>query len=106
MRRAETVLSIIHERGKRGLPLKDVYRQLFNPDLYIKAYARIGRNNGALTEGITTETVDGMNLRKIESIIAENRIIENLVCISRRNFMFPLLFTVKTGAFTYKLIAK
>ena len=73
MRRAETVLSIIHERGKRGLPLKDVYRQLFNPDLYIKAYARIGRNNGALTEGITTETVDGMNLRKIESIIEDLR---------------------------------
>jgi len=71
MRTAETVLSIIHERGKRGLPLEDVYRQLFNPDLYIKAYARIGRNNGALTEGITAETVDGMNLRKIESIIED-----------------------------------
>lgn len=73
MRTAETVLSIIHERGKRGLPLEDVYRQLFNPDLYIKAYARIGRNNGALTEGITSETVDGMNLRKIESIIEDLR---------------------------------
>ena len=73
MRTAETVLSIIHERGKRGLPLEDVYRQLFNPDLYIKAYARIGRNNGALTEGITAETVDGMNLRKIESIIEDLR---------------------------------
>ncbi len=73
MRRAETVLSIIHERGKRGLPLEDVYRQLYNPDLYIKAYARIGRNNGALTKGITAETVDGMNLRKIESIIEDLR---------------------------------
>ncbi len=73
MRTAETVLSIIHERGKRGLPLEDVYRQLFNPDLYIKAYARIGRNNGALTEGITAETVDGMNLRKIENLIEDLR---------------------------------
>ena len=73
MRKAETVLSIIHERGKRGLPLEDVYRQLFNPDLYIKAYARIGRNNGALTEGITAETVDGMNLRKIENLIEDLR---------------------------------
>jgi hypothetical protein len=27
MRNAETVLGIIHERGKRGLPLEDVYRQ-------------------------------------------------------------------------------
>lgn len=73
MRTAETVLSIIHERGKRGLPLEEVYRQLFNPDLYIKAYARIAKNAGALTEGITAETVDGMNLRKIESIIEDLR---------------------------------
>jgi len=73
MRTAETVLSIIHERGKRGLPLEDVYRQLFNPDLYIKAYARISKNAGALTEGITAETADGMNLRKIENIIEDLR---------------------------------
>ena len=73
MRTAETVLSIIHERGKRGLPLEAVYRQLFTPDLFIKAYARISKNAGALTEGITAETVDGMNLRKIESIIEDLR---------------------------------
>ncbi len=30
MRNAETVLGIIHERGRQGLPLEDVYRQLFN----------------------------------------------------------------------------
>ncbi len=73
MRTAETVLSIIHERGKNGLPLEDVYRQLFNPDLYIKAYARIAKNAGALTEGITNETADGMNLRKIENILEDLR---------------------------------
>ena len=39
-RDAETVLGIIHERGKRGLPLEDVYRQLFNPDLFLKAYGK------------------------------------------------------------------
>jgi hypothetical protein len=33
MRTAETLLNIIQERGKRGLPLDDVYRQLYNPDL-------------------------------------------------------------------------
>lgn len=73
MRTAETVLSIIHERGKRELPLEDVYRQLYNPDLYIKAYSRIAKNAGALTEGITAETADGMNLKKIENIIEDLR---------------------------------
>ena len=36
MRNAETVLGIIHDRGKRGLILEDLYRQLFNPDLYLR----------------------------------------------------------------------
>jgi len=69
MRNAETVLGIIHERGVRGLNLEDVYRQLFNPDLYLRAYGRIYRNAGAMTKGTTDETVDGMSLEKVGAII-------------------------------------
>jgi len=69
MRTAETVLSIIRERGERGLPLTDVYRQLYNEELYLKAYGRIYRNDGAMTRGITKETVDGMSQEKIASIV-------------------------------------
>jgi group II intron reverse transcriptase/maturase len=69
MRTADQVLSIIHERGKRGLPLERVYRLLFNPALYLKAYGKIYRNNGALTPGSTEETVDGMSMSTIEAII-------------------------------------
>ncbi len=73
MRKAETVLAVIHDRGKRGLPLEDVYRQLFNPDLYLRAYGKIYRNVGAMTPGSTPETVDGMSQRKIDEIIAALR---------------------------------
>ncbi len=69
MRTAATVLSIIHERGKRGLPLEDLYRQLYNPDLYLRAYARLYHHDGALTPGATEETADGMTLAKIDRII-------------------------------------
>src|SRR3954462_10420211 len=69
MRDAETTLAIIRERGSRGLHLEDVYRRLYNPDLYLKAYGRIYRNAGATTKGATGETVDGMSLGKITSII-------------------------------------
>lgn len=69
MRNAETVLGIIRDRGRRGLPLEDVYRQLFNRDLYLLAYGKIARNAGALTPGATAETVDGMSLAKIDAII-------------------------------------
>jgi group II intron reverse transcriptase/maturase len=73
MRDAETVLTIIQERGKRGLPLEDIYRQLYNPMLYLRAYAKLYPNDGAMTPGSTTETVDGMSLAKIEQLIDDIR---------------------------------
>ncbi len=73
MREAETILNIIRERGRRGLPLERVYRLLFNPKLYLKAYGKIYRNDGAMTPGSTGEIVDGMSLAKIEAIIAALR---------------------------------
>jgi group II intron reverse transcriptase/maturase len=69
MRDADTILTIIRERGGRGLPLEGVYRQLYNPALYLRAYGRIYRNDGAMTHGVTAETVDGMSLAKIQGII-------------------------------------
>ena len=69
MRSADTVLGLIRERGKRGLPLERVYKLLFNPALYLRAYGRIAKNHGALTPGTTLETADGMSLVKIEAII-------------------------------------
>src|SRR5437867_2495615 len=69
MRDAETTLNIIEDRGKRNLPLENVYRRLYNPDLYLRAYGRLYRNEGAMTKGTTPETVDGMSQRKIEEVI-------------------------------------
>jgi hypothetical protein len=65
MRTAETVLAVIRQRGERKLPLDDVYRQLFNPALYLHAYGKIYRKRGAMTRGTTSETVDGMSQAKI-----------------------------------------
>lgn len=69
MQSAETVLDVIRERGRRCLPLERIYRQLFNPQLFLMAYGRIYRNSGAMTPGVTGETVDGMSRVKIDTII-------------------------------------
>jgi group II intron reverse transcriptase/maturase len=69
MRTAEMELNIIRERGRRGLPLERLYQQLYNRDLYLCAYGKLYRNEGALTPGTTAETVDGMTLAKIDVII-------------------------------------
>ncbi|PKW18662.1 hypothetical protein A8926_6775 [Saccharopolyspora spinosa] len=32
---AETVLGVLRERGRRGLPCNELFRQLFNPQMYL-----------------------------------------------------------------------
>src|ERR1700716_2084696 len=68
LQNAETVLGVLRERGRRGLPCNELYRQVFNPELYLLAYGRIYSNQGSRTPGATTETVDGMSLDKIRRI--------------------------------------
>jgi retron-type reverse transcriptase len=69
MQSAETVLDVLRERGRRGLPCDELYRQMFNPQLYLLAYGRIYSNQEAMTPGATEETVDGMSMDKIDRII-------------------------------------
>lgn len=69
MREAERFLHVIRTRGQRGLPLERVYRLLFQRDLYLRAYAKLQSNAGAMTRGATADTVDGMSLAKIDAII-------------------------------------
>jgi retron-type reverse transcriptase len=73
MQNAETVLGVLRERGRRGLPCTELYRQLFNPQLYLLAYGRIYSNKGAMTPGVTGETADGMSRDKIDRIIEAMR---------------------------------
>jgi group II intron reverse transcriptase/maturase len=73
MQNADVLFSILRERGKQGLPLERVYRMLFNPTLYYRAYSKLAPNKGAMTKGSTPETVDGMSLAKIERLIAALR---------------------------------
>ena len=70
---AENYLCVIQSRGQRGLPLKRVYRNMRNRDLFLKAYGKIYANKGATTIGTDpTDTIQGMSIARI------NRIIEQL----------------------------
>jgi hypothetical protein len=40
MQSAATVLGVLRERGRRGLPCTELYRQMFNPQLYLLVYGR------------------------------------------------------------------
>src|SRR5689334_1151831 len=69
MQTAEVVLGVLRERGRKGLPCTQLYRQMFSKDLYLLAYGNIYSNSGAMTPGASAETADGMSEDKIEQII-------------------------------------
>jgi retron-type reverse transcriptase len=70
MQEAAVVLSVLRERGRKGLPCTQLYRQMFNRDLYLLAYGNVYSNQGAMTPGVSGETADGMSEDKSSEIIA------------------------------------
>jgi group II intron reverse transcriptase/maturase len=68
MQEAAVVLDVLRERGRKGLPFTQLYRQMFNKDLYLLAYGNIYSNQGAMTPGAGGETADGMSEDTIDQI--------------------------------------
>jgi len=91
MQTAEVVLSVLRDRGRKGLPCTQLYRQMFNKDLYLLAYGNIYSNQGAMTPGVSEETADGMSEEKIEQITGLMRLEKyrfspaRRVCIPKKN---------------------
>jgi group II intron reverse transcriptase/maturase len=73
MQDAGTVLDVLRERGRKGLPCDELYRQMFSKSMYLLAYGNIYPNQGAMTPGAGSETADGMSEAKIDQIIAAMR---------------------------------
>lgn len=73
MRETKTILAVIQTRGSQKLPLERLYKSLYNMELYLMAYSKLYPNSGAMTEGATNETVDGMSIKKIENLIDDIR---------------------------------
>jgi group II intron reverse transcriptase/maturase len=87
MQEAEVVLSVLRERGRRGLPLTQLYRQMFNRNLYLLAYGNIYSDQGAMTPGASAETADGMSEGKIEQITGLMRCERYRFAPARRVFI-------------------
>lgn len=69
MQNANRILQAIRKLGEKRIPLSRVYRSLYYEELFLAAYARIYKNDGALTPGTTNDTADGTNLADIRKII-------------------------------------
>jgi group II intron reverse transcriptase/maturase len=69
MHRTQRKDAVHEERGRRGLKLERLYRELYDMDRFLQAYGKLYRNDGVMTPGVTPETVDGMSVEKVELII-------------------------------------
>jgi retron-type reverse transcriptase len=87
MQDAGTVLAVLRERGGKGLPCNELYRQMFNKDLYLLAYGNIYANQGAMTAGTGSETADGMSEAKIEQVIGLMRSERYRFAPARRTYI-------------------
>jgi hypothetical protein len=67
MRNADTMLGGIRARGRRRRPLANSSRQRYHRHRSLPAYGRLYRHDGAMTPGVTTETVDARARTKIEA---------------------------------------
>ena len=46
-----------------------LYRNLYNIEFYLDAYAKIYPNKGSNTKGINNDTIDGMSLKRINTLV-------------------------------------
>lgn len=65
----KVLIELSKQAQNKDYEFSRIYRILCNPDMYIKAYSNIYRNNGSATSGIDNETADGFNENQINHII-------------------------------------
>jgi group II intron reverse transcriptase/maturase len=62
-------LDSIPNLSRQGKRINGLFRLLDGPELWQKAYEEIAQNQGALTPGSTSNTLDGFSLERVENII-------------------------------------
>ncbi len=70
MRNPEYVLNSLIQHSKDvKYKYERLYKQLYNQEMYLKAYQNIYAKEGNMTEGADGKSIDGMSIKRIEKII-------------------------------------
>ena len=73
MRNPINVLESLNHKAKDcNYKFERLYRNLYNPEFYLMAYANIAKSHGSMTQGADGQTLDNMSIPRI------NRIIESI----------------------------
>jgi group II intron reverse transcriptase/maturase len=63
-------LDSIRNLSRQGKRINGLFRLMLSPLLWEQAYAEIAPNRGALTRGVTDNTLDGFSLERVHSLIS------------------------------------
>ncbi len=59
----------IEDASKKGYPIRNLYRLMCEPEMWLQAYSNIRTNAGALTAGVDkTDTIDGFSLERARKL--------------------------------------
>ena len=70
MQNAEVYLNLLSERGRQGLPVERVYRQLFNRNLYLVAYGMSRPMQLRVDRKLVTLIKNALRIRRQERRLA------------------------------------
>ncbi len=74
MRDPKNVLeSLKSQSSNPGYEYQRLYRNLYNPEFYLRAYSRIQAKPGNMTRGTDGQTIDGMSMKRINALIERLR---------------------------------
>lgn len=74
MRNPINVLSSLQQHSSdKSYTYTRLYRNLFNRDLFLLAYQNIYKSEGNMTKGTDNKTIDGMSIKRIDTIISKLR---------------------------------
>jgi len=73
MQRAEVVLNVLSRKSQedKEYVFQRLYRNLYNPEMFKVAYAKIYSHEGNMTPGVDGETIDGFSEELIKGIIED-----------------------------------
>jgi len=72
MRNPKDVLENLQKQAcKEDYKFDRLYRNLYNPEFYLEAYAKIARSQGSMTAGADGMTLDDMSIPRIEKLIGK-----------------------------------
>ena len=71
MQNANTILSMLNRKSQNDehYVFQRIYRNLYNREFYVNAYARIQSKEGNMTEGVDNRTIDGFKYEMIDTLI-------------------------------------